>query len=212
MLSKKLKIKKGLTLLELIIVLGLMSIVSMLVFSFTNITQKKSNELDKKQKLQYEANVINENFMSHILETTGIEKINFVVGDRSKLEDISFRLNGTYKFKLASSEETVDKIKYRAESNMLKMLGHKVQPNECTPFCTVEGHWAYVSEVTSNLKEMSFQNEELESLIQTGTDEEINDLVRTQKGVKIKLILKDTYQGQEILHEHTVELNLRNAK
>ena len=67
-MKKKLKKKKGLTLLELVIVLGLMGIVTSVVFSFVNITQKKSKELDIRQELQFEGTMITESMMGNVLE------------------------------------------------------------------------------------------------------------------------------------------------
>ena len=72
---KKNKSKKAVTLVELVIVLSLMSIVTMLVFNFVSISQRQSKNLEIKQELQHDGNMISESMMKNILHCKSIEKV-----------------------------------------------------------------------------------------------------------------------------------------
>lgn len=62
--------KKGITLIELIIALGLMGVISVLVFTFFFSNQEKLNEVGIKSDLQYEAKNVLENISKYAMEAT----------------------------------------------------------------------------------------------------------------------------------------------
>ena len=219
-MSKKLKIKKGLTLLELIVVLGLMSIITMLIFSFMDLTQKKSNELDVKQQLQHEGAMITENLMSNILESIeiyGIDKES-TVANENRINNISVVLNKNYKTTIGTEVKEFDKLKYTVSGGKLSLLGHEKQSSEaCEESCKIETpinpHWVPIKVVSEYVKEMKLENKNIvEGWKASVTAEDIETIINDEKGINLKLILVDEYLGEEILHEHTIELNLRNAK
>lgn len=64
------KRKRGVTLLELIIALGLLGMITALVFFFFNTNQKTLGNVSVKSDLQYEAKVIIDNFSKYAMEAT----------------------------------------------------------------------------------------------------------------------------------------------
>ncbi|MGL4656670.1 MAG: PulJ/GspJ family protein [Sarcina sp.] len=217
-MSKKLKIKKGLTLLELVIVLGLMSIVSMLVFSFTNLTQKKSNELDIKQELQFQGNMVTENFMRYILEAKSIKDVVTKSSEPYKITEISF---GVKRSKIAGPPEITDIVSLRYKLNEstgeLELFAEQDEDNnETTP-----EQLHKINSVTTYVKSIEVLNEELKKVINdtkngvgaagAGASIKENLAMTRVNNINLKVVLVDEYLGQEIEHEHTIELNLRNA-
>lgn len=216
MLSRKLKIKKGLTLLELIIVLGLMSIVTMLVFSFMNLTQKKTSELDIKQQLQHEGTLITESLMSNILESTGIysiDKKNFDAND-NKINHISFKLNEIFATEVDGSMRSIDRLMYEITGDGLIVRGHEILSSDrCTENNIIQEHWDYLDVISPFVTELRLDNKEIvDGWASSLSEIDMNKVIEEAKGINLKLVLKDSYMENEILHGHTVELNLRNAK
>lgn len=70
---KNIKNKKrdGVTLIELVITLGIMSIVTGLIFFFYFTNQKKISEIEIKSELQYEAKTVLDNISKVAMESTG---------------------------------------------------------------------------------------------------------------------------------------------
>lgn len=95
---KNIKNKKrdGVTLIELIITLGIMSIVTGLIFFFYFTNQKKIGEIEIKSDLQYEAKTVLDNISKGAMESTGARwndstmELSF---DRVNEGDIVFKLN-----------------------------------------------------------------------------------------------------------------------
>lgn len=91
------KKKKGVTLIELVIALGLLSIISTLIFSFFFINKKKLDEVSIKADLQYEAKVAMDTISKYAMDATSVKvdnetspgKITFSLIDESgaKIED-----------------------------------------------------------------------------------------------------------------------------
>ena len=109
---KNIKNKKrdGVTLIELVITLGIMSIVTGLIFLFYFTNQKKINEIEIKSDLQYEAKTVLDNISKVAMESTGamwndstMELCFNGVDD----EDIVFKLN-KYEHKISFKKGETD--------------------------------------------------------------------------------------------------------
>lgn len=102
-----LKKKKGITLIELVIALGLIGIITALVFSFFFSNKKTLSIVEVKSDLQYEAKVIMNDISKYAMEAKRVEyaagnnTITFVSLDDSK---IVFTING------GSSSESENKV------------------------------------------------------------------------------------------------------
>ena len=209
-MSKKLKIKKGLTLLELIVVLGLMSIITMLVFSFVDLTQKKSSELDVKQQLQHEGTMITENLMNNVLPTNKIYSIE--LDTENNIKNISFDFDGNYTVKLDSGNIEVDKLMYERENNKLILKGHIIHGSEDDIECIDDRHLTDIQIVSEYIDIFKIENKNIVELGNPIPVDKLGEAIKNEKGINLKLILSDEYQGEKILHEHIIELNFRNAK
>lgn len=69
---KKYKSKKGITLIELVITLGLMGFITALVFSFFISNQKTLDRVDIKSDLQYEAKEVMNKISKYAMEATSV--------------------------------------------------------------------------------------------------------------------------------------------
>ncbi len=65
--------KKGVTLIELVIALGLLAIVTSFIFSFFFSNEKKLEEINTRSDLQYEAKVILDSISKHAMAATKCE-------------------------------------------------------------------------------------------------------------------------------------------
>jgi prepilin-type N-terminal cleavage/methylation domain-containing protein len=65
--------KKGVTLIELVITLGLLAIVTLFIFSFFFSNERKLEEINTKSDLQYEAKVILDNVSKYAMSATKCE-------------------------------------------------------------------------------------------------------------------------------------------
>ena len=209
-MSKKLKIKKGLTLLELIVVLGLMSIITMLVFSFVDLTQKKSNELDVKQQLQHEGTMITENLMDNILSANKIYSIE--LDTENNIKNISFDFDSNYIVKLDSGNIEVDKLIYKRENNNLLLKGHVIHSPEDDIECIDSSHLVDIQVVSEYIDIFKIENKNIVELGNSIPLDKLDEAIKSEKGINLKLILSDEYRDEKILHEHVIELNFRNAK
>lgn len=72
---KRYKNKKGITLIELIITLGLIGIIIALVFSFFFTNKKTLNKVEVKSDLQYEAKVILESVSKYAMSATKVDYV-----------------------------------------------------------------------------------------------------------------------------------------
>lgn len=206
--------KKGLTLLELVIVLGLMSLVTMLVFSFTNTTQRKSKELEIRQELQHEGTMITESFMSNVLQTEGITAITLEnaipnVNEKLFIKNIEFKMSNG---KIKNIENIVGVI-YEKDSNDLKLKAKHIEDPIANP--TVESI-KDIQNVSTYLTSIEILNPEVKKYV-VDKNMVADGVIPVEafKGVKninFKITLEDDYYGKPIYHEHVMELNLRNAK
>ncbi|WP_346961765.1 type II secretion system protein [Clostridium sp.] len=65
--------KKGVTLIELVIALGLLSIVTLFIFSFFFSNERKLEEINTRSDLQYEAKVISDTISKYAMAATKCE-------------------------------------------------------------------------------------------------------------------------------------------
>lgn len=198
------KKKKGLTLLELVIVLALMGLVTMLVFSFTNLTQKKSKELEIRQELQHEGTMITESFMKNVLQARGISGIKLSSNGSMNINSIDFMI----------VEDTAAKktqvARYKLNLKELK-LSEVITENVgvATPNVTENKKGI----VTTNIKSIEILSEDIRKIItdNSGVSEINKDMLKNVKNINLKIILEEEYYNKTIEHEHIMELNLRNA-
>lgn len=198
------KKKKGLTLLELVIVLGLMGLVTMLVFSFTNTTQKKSKELEIRQELQHEGTMITESFMKNVLQAQCISEIKLLSNGSMNINSIDFMIA---KDIVAKKTQVA---RYKLDAKELK-LSEVITENvgEATQNI-VENQKGVVS---TYIKSIEILSEDIRKVItDNNTVSEINaDMLKNVKNINLKIILEEDYYNKTIEHEHIMELNLRNA-
>lgn len=196
--------KKGLTLLELVIVLGLMSIVTMLIFSFTNTTQRKSKELEIRQELQHEGAMVTESFMKNVLQAEGVSKIELLSNGSMNINSIEFMIT---KDIAAKKTQTA---RYKLNSKELK-LTEIITENfgEATQSVT-ENEKAVVS---THIKSIEILSEDIRKIItdNSSVSEIEADKLKNVKNINFKIILEEEYYNKTIEHEHIMELNLRNA-
>ncbi|WP_297520644.1 PilW family protein [uncultured Clostridium sp.] len=222
-MKSNLKTRRGLTLLELIVALGLMSLVITLIFSFVNTTQKKSRELDVRQDLQFEGTLVTESMMSNILEMRGINELDGYIGgsDNGEIIAIVFDLLNAGEYE-KTDYNNVTKIAYGSgtNANELELWAHHTQKIDTENPTSPMTDWYKINTVTKNLKEISIENERIKTFIKNGVstthgksfEEDLKIQVAKEKSVSLKLILEEDYYGEKIEHEHTIELSLRNAR
>lgn len=201
------KSKKAVTLVELVIVLALMSVVTMLIFNFVSVSQRQSKNLDIKQELQHDGNMISESMMKNILHCKSIEKVEGVnpssVNDNS-INSIIINLNGKGYLPSQPSITDVEQVEYRLVGNELKLIAwQRVNPSD-TSLTEKE-----VQTIVKNVKEIKIVNKDI--LLQL-TSKPLDSItvkneIKKQKGINLEI----TLEKEGILHKHTFELNLRNA-
>lgn len=201
MVNKKLKKKKGLTLLELVIVLGLMGIITYLVFSFVNLTQRKSLELDIRQKLQHQGTMITESMMDNLLQAKSIFKVE-KDATTNNLKEITFNLVGPSELKGKTAFTDIVKIKYKVDGNKLELLAIKKDED-----VTDSSKWKKVQTISENIQKVELTNKNL--LTEYSYDE---DKLKDEKNVGLKITLEKDYYNKKIEYGHVMELNLRNAR
>ncbi|WP_297438243.1 type II secretion system protein [uncultured Clostridium sp.] len=223
-MNKQRKKKKGLTLLELVIVLGLMGIVTSLIFSFVNTTQKKSKELEIRQELQHDGTMITESMMKNVLAAKNIEEVDIktepptITGEviKNSAKSISFKLNGKGKLGSNPSITDIDTIKYQIDDKELNLYVHTAheaispEPSSCDV-----SHWRKVQTLSENVKQIRVENKILTNMWNATTPIDPLDIekaIKNEKSVNLKIILEEDYYNKTIEHEHTIELSLRNAK
>lgn len=223
-LRKKVKRKKGLTLLELVIVLGLMGIVTSLVFSFVNMTQKKSKEIQIRQELQHDGTIITESMMKNVLEAESLYAVE--ISNNANKNSITKLI-----FKIPQKDDN-DAIMYYLEGDKFKSKLHDISqgmPNslidDCynTPGILVDcTHWNGQREISKSIKEITIENETIKVIIDpilsrtaqiTNTEiANISKAIAKEKSANLKIILEQPYYNETISHENTIELSFRNAK
>ena len=201
MVNKKLKKKKGLTLLELVIVLGLMGIITYLVFSFVNLTQRKSLEIDIRQKLQHQGTMITESMMDNLLQAKSIFNVE-KDSTNNNLKEITFNLAGPSELKGKTAFTDIVKIKYKVDGNKLELLA--IKKNEDV---TDTSKWKKVQTISENIQKVELTNKNL--LTEYSYDE---DKLKDEKNVGLKITLEKDYYNKKIEYGHVMELNLRNAR
>ncbi len=201
MVNKKLKKKKGLTLLELVIVLGLMGIITYLVFSFVNLTQRKSLELDIRQKLQHQGTMITESMMDNLLQAKSIFKVE-KDATTNNLKEITFNLVGPSELKGKTAFTDIVKIKYKVDGNKLELLAIKKDEDVAD-----SSKWKKVQTISENIQKVELTNKNL--LTEYSYDE---DKLKDEKNVGLKITLEKDYYNKKIEYGHVMELNLRNAR
>lgn len=201
MVNKKLKSKKGLTLLELVIVLGLMGIITYLVFSFVNLTQRKSLELDIRQKLQHQGTMITESMMDNLLQAKSILNVE-KDSTTNNLKEITFNFVGPSELKGKNAFTDIVKIKYKVDGNKLELLAIKKDED-----VTDSSKWKKVQTISENIQKVELTNKNL--LTEYSYDE---DKLKDEKNVGLKITLEKDYYNKKIEYGHVMELNLRNAR
>lgn len=201
MVNKKFKKKKGLTLLELVIVLGLMGIITYLVFSFVNLTQRKSLELDIRQKLQHQGTMITESMMDNLLQAKSIFNVE-KDSTTNNLKEITFNLVGPSELKGKNAFTDIVKIKYKVDRNKLELLAIKKDED-----VTDSSKWKKVQTISENIQKVELTNKNL--LTEYSYDE---DKLKNEKNVGLKITLEKDYYNKKIEYGHVMELNLRNAR
>lgn len=201
MVNKKLKSKKGLTLLELVIVLGLMGIITYLVFSFVNLTQRKSLELDIRQKLQHQGTMITESMMDNLLQAKSIFNVE-KDSTTNNLKEITFNFVGPSELKGKNAFTDIVKIKYKVDGNKLELLAIKKDED-----VTDSSKWKKVQTISENIQKVELTNKNL--LTEYSYDE---DKLKDEKNVGLKITLEKDYYNKKIEYGHVMELNLRNAR
>ncbi|MFR5265578.1 type II secretion system protein [Clostridium sp.] len=201
---KKNKSKKAVTLVELVIVLSLMSIVTMLVFNFVSISQRQSKNLEIKQELQHDGNMISESMMKNILHCKSIEKVEGVnpssINDNS-IKSININLNGKGYLPSKPSVTNVEQVEYRIVGKELKLIAWKSgSPN------LIEEE---IQTIVKNVKEIKIVNKDILSQLVSKplNSTEVKEEIKKQKGINLEILL----EKEGIVHKHTFELNLRNA-
>ncbi len=201
---KKNKSKKAVTLVELVIVLSLMSIVTMLVFNFVSISQRQSKNLEIKQELQHDGNMISESMMKNILHCKSIEKVEGVnpssINDNS-IKSININLNGKGYLPSKPSVTNVEQVEYRLVGKELKLIAWKSgSPN------LIEEE---IQTIVKNVKEIKIVNKDILSQLASKPldSTEVKEEIKKQKGINLEILL----EKEGISHKHTFELNLRNS-
>lgn len=204
---KKNKSKKAVTLVELVIVLSLMSIVTMLVFNFVSISQRQSKNLEIKQELQHDGNMISESMMKNILHCKSIEKVEGVnpssINDNS-IKSININLNGKGYLPSQPSITNVERIEYRLVNGELKLIAWQRMNSTDTSLTERE-----VQTIVKNVKEIKIINKDILSQLASKplNSTEVKEEIKKQKGINLEILL----EKEGIVHKHTFELNLRNA-
>lgn len=201
MVIKKLKSKKGLTLLELVIVLGLMGIITYLVFSFVNLTQRKSLELEIRQELQHQGTMITESMMNNLLQAKRIFNVE-KDATTNNLKEITFNLVEPSELKGKNAFTDIVKIKYKVDGNKLELLAIKKDED-----VTDSSKWKKVQTISENIQKVELTNKNL--LTEYSYDE---DKLKDEKNVGLKITLEKDYYNKKIEYGHVMELNLRNAR
>lgn len=204
---KKNKSKKAVTLVELVIVLSLMSIVTMLVFNFVSISQRQSKNLEIKQELQHDGNMISESMMKNILHCKFIEKVEGVnpssINDNS-IKSITVNLNGEGYLPSKPSITNVEQIEYRLVNGELKLIAWQRVNSTGTNLTERE-----IQTIVKNVKEIKIVNKDILSQLTSKPldSTEVKEEIKKQKGINLEILL----EKEGIVHKHTFELNLRNA-
>lgn len=110
-LLKKVKCKKGLTLVELIVALALSIVVLGVILTFFIVGNKSMKEASVKSDLQREGKVAMEILTINIMEAKAIDKLEFID------EDSSIKTLGLKLIKL--SEEDIDRVEFNVNDNEL---------------------------------------------------------------------------------------------
>ncbi|MGL5821785.1 MAG: prepilin-type N-terminal cleavage/methylation domain-containing protein [Sarcina sp.] len=211
-MRKILKKKKGLTLLELVIVLGLMGIVTAIIFGFVNTTQKKSKELEIRQELQHDGTMITESMMKNVLQTKNIDSLimdDTTSTDINDIKEIIFDLGGIGTIK----GKTVDKFKYRIHDGKLFFDVHAYSVSN--PGVGDTATWTEMQIISENVKTVYIENKNIKTLLESASmpsESEINAAIKKEKSANLAIALDKDYYNKKIEHVHTIELSLRNAK
>lgn len=204
---KKNKSKKAVTLVELVIVLSLMSIVTMLVFNFVSISQRQSKNLEIKQELQHDGNMISESMMKNILHCKSIEKVEGVnpssINDNS-IKSITINLNGKGYLPSKPSITNVEQVEYRLVGKELKLIAWQRVNSTDTNLTERE-----IQTIVKNVKEIKIVNKDILSQLASKPldSTEVKEEIKKQKGINLEILL----EKEGIVHKHTFELNLRNS-
>lgn len=211
------KVKKGITLVELIIVLALMSIVTMLVFNFVNLSQKKGSELDIKQELQHDGSMISESMMKNILHCKSIESVKGIedtdppIQDRdvNSIKSIKINFNGVGYLPSQPTVDNIDQIEYRLDidAEKLKLIAWK-RDNPLDP-SDMNRTEVEVQTIAENVKGLKITNKDIMAELATKplNHSDVEKVLQKQKGINLEI----TLEKKGIPHIHTCELNLRNS-
>lgn len=206
------KFKKAVTLLELVIVLALMSVVTMLVFNFASMSQRKRSELDIKQKLQQDGNMISESMMKNILHCKSIESVEGVnpsINGDNSIKSIKINFNGIGKLPSQPTVDNIDQIEYRldASTKELKLIAwERDNPLDESNLNRTE---VEVQTIAEDVEELKITNKAIvdELVTKPLNHSDIERALKEEKGINLEI----TLEKKGILHVHTCELNLRNS-
>lgn len=206
------KSKKAVTLLELVIVLALMSIITMLVFNFVSLSQRKGKELDIKQELQHEGNMITESLMKNILHCKSIESVvgvnSTTVGDNS-INSIKINFKGVGYLPSQPTVVDIDQIEYRFDSatKKIKLIAWKrSNPSDPSDLNRTE---IEIQTIAENVTGLKITNKAILDQLSTKSlnHSDVEKVLQAEKGINLEI----TLEKKGIIHTHTCELNLRNS-
>jgi prepilin-type N-terminal cleavage/methylation domain-containing protein len=129
------KDKRGFTLIELIVVLGLAGIVMSVVMSFFIANYKSYETINTESEVQYQSQYIINYITNKILETKEYKVSAFTKDDNTTDNKLSFEYADT---KTASFEVDSEKIKYIYDTESPAFIGNYVKELSIEPISTKE--------------------------------------------------------------------------
>lgn len=134
-------LKHGFTLLEVIIALGIFTIVMSVVFPFFLSNYKTINKTSIKSDLQWEAENIMQYVSKSFMEGSSIENINYTIDDNVNYVKIKLDNNNYYSFKIKE-----DKLIYERnenKKNVEKVVGQNISKFKIIPFPKEDGDFSH---------------------------------------------------------------------
>lgn len=142
--------KKAMTIVEMAIAIGIMSIVIVLIFSFINTVQKRRRNIEIRQELQFDCTFITENLTKEALESKGIASI---TPQSRNTEKIEFRSKNNSENVILTLKDKKLKIEKKSEEGEGKELSKNIKSMEILNYIESGAHKTNISKMNSiNLK------------------------------------------------------------